>query len=156
MKTLAKFFICIVVIVVAVGIGYLVYKEGQTSGNIATNTSGNIQKDNNNTNKNEETNIIDENKDYIGEEENKENPEEQKEDKKPEENLTEKEPQSKEEPELTGKDKAIDIVKKQYAIEGQTVKFDHMEGENYIIKINSGTAVTWYLVNGATWEAEEY
>ena len=64
----------------------------------------------------------------------------------------EQEPQD----ELTGKDKAIDIVKKQYALEGQIVRYDHMEGTDYIIKINDGTAVTWYIVNGTTWEAEEY
>ena len=31
-----------------------------------------------------------------------------------------------------------------------------MEGENYVIKVKDGTAQTWYLVHGATWEAEEY
>ena len=31
-----------------------------------------------------------------------------------------------------------------------------MEGESYVIKINDGTAVTWYLVDGITWEAAEY
>ena len=86
---------------------------------------------------------------YIGEEENKEEPEEdEKEESEP---SKENKPQ-----ELTGKDKAVDIVKKEYAFDGQTVEYYQMEGENYIIRIKDGTAQTWYLVDGKTWEAEEY
>lgn len=58
--------------------------------------------------------------------------------------------------ELTGEEKAVDIITKKYAYDGQKVTFDHMEGKDFVIKINAGTAVTWYIVNGDTWEASEY
>lgn len=158
MKTFGKIVICIIVVLVAIGIGYLAYNvsEKETGSNALkdTNTSADTQNKTNNSTGNKTTNEIDENKDYIGEEENKEEPREEGESEKTPEQETEKEEQKPEE--LTGKDKAIDIVKKQYAMEGQTVSYDHMEGTDYIIKINEGTAVTWYLVNGTTWEAEEY
>lgn len=154
MKTFGKIVICIVVVLLAIGIGYLTYNGEETGGNTLTNTATNTQNTNNNIQENKEANEIDENKDYIGEEENKE--EEQVQDEQPEENSEQKTQTEQEAPELTGKDKAVDVVKKQYALDGQTVKFDHMEGENYVVKINAGTAVTWYLVDGTTWEAEEY
>lgn len=145
MKTLGKIIICIIVILCAVGIAYLVYNgdEKETNNNTLTNTntSSNV---NNNLENNVSNKLDEENKDYIGDEENKEEPKEEKEQKQ-EEMI-----------ELTGKDKAIDVVKSKYALDGQTVRFDHMEGSDYIIKLNDGTAVTWYLVNGTTWEAEEY
>ena len=106
--------------------------------------------ENNNT-----TNENVENPDYIGEEEKVEAPEDDKEEEDNKNENQENNPGTQE-TELTGKDKAIDIVKREYAIDDQTVRFDHMEGTDYIIKINDGTAVTWYLVNGTTWEAEEY
>ena len=40
--------------------------------------------------------------------------------------------------------------------DGETVRFDHMEAGDYIVKINNGTAITWYIVDGETWKAEEY
>lgn len=139
------------VILAAIGIAYLIYVGGEkeTNGNALSNanTSTNVQ--NNDVEKNETANDVDENTDYIGQEENKEElNENEKTDKKPE--------QEEQQTELTGKDKAIDIVKKQYALDGQTVRFHHMEENDYIIQINEGTAVTWYLVDGTTWEAEEY
>ena len=144
MKTFGKVVICIVVVLVVVVIGYITHKGEKSNSNTLTNTVTSTQ-NTNNKQENIIANEIDENKDYIGEEE------------KQTQEDSEQEKQNKEEvPELTGKDKAVDIVKKQYALDGQTVKFDHMEGENYVVKINDGTAVTWYLVNGATWEAEEY
>lgn len=155
MKTFGKIVICIIVVLVAIGIGYLAYNEGEkeTGNNALKNTNAPTNTVNNNT-ENKTTNEIYENKDYIGEEENKEEPKEDEEAEKTPEQEPEKEEEKTEE--LTGKDKAIDIVEKQYALDGQTVRFDHMEGADYIIKINDGTAVTWYLVNGTTWEAEEY
>ena len=149
MKTFGKIIICVIVVLLAIGIAYLAY-DGQNSNPIA-NQNTNTQNTNNKNKVNEKntiTNEISNNTEYIGEEENKEEPieEEKQESNEPEEVVEE----------LTGKDKAIDIVKKQYAVDGQTVRFDHMEGNNYIIKINDGTAVTWYLVDGTTWEAEEY
>ena len=149
MKAFGKIVICIIVILAAIGIAYLIYggEKNQTNSNVLSNTSTNVQ--NNDVVENETSNDIDEKSDYVGQEENKEELNEyEKIDKEPE--------QVEQQTELTGKDKAIDIVKKQYALEGQTVRFDHMEGNDYIIKINEGTAVTWYLVNGTTWEAEEY
>lgn len=145
MKTFWKIIICILVILTAIGVAYLVYsgEEKNTKTTNIHNTSNDVTED-------ETINEIDENTDYIGEEENKEEPIENK-----EQEATEPEQEEQKE-ELTGKDKAIDIVKKKYAIDEQTVRFDHMEGSDYIIKINDGTAVTWYLVNGTTWEAEEY
>jgi len=158
MKTFGKIIICIIVVVIAILIASLIFNKGEKN---TTNTGANVS--------NTENQIDKENKDYIGleekQEEPKENEEEPKEDEndknavvdesKNQEDTTDKNEEQRE-PELTGKDKAIDVVKKQYATEGQTARFDHMEGENYIIKLNDGTAVTWYLVNGTTWEAEEY
>jgi hypothetical protein len=151
MKAFGKIVICIIVILAAIGIAYLIYigREKETNSNDLSNTNPSTNVQNDDVVKNETSNDINENTDYIGKEENKE---ESKEDEK-----IEKEPEREEQQsELTGEDKAIDIVKKQYALDGQTVRFDHMEGNDYIIKINEGTAVTWYLVNGTTWEAEEY
>lgn len=147
MKTLGKILICIIVVFIAIGVGYLAYNsnEENTSRNSLKNTATNVQNTNNNIAEKNTTNLTEDNKDYIGEEENKE---ELKGDKVPE--------QEEKPVELTGKDKAIDIVQKQYAFDGQTVRFDHMEGNDYVIKLNDGTAVTWYLVDGATWEAVEY
>jgi len=157
MKTFGKIVICILVISLAIGVSYLIYNKGNNSENTSTNalntTKGDIKNNISNTSTQDE---------YIGLEENV-NIQEEKEDNT-EENVSqenekqEEEKKNEEQPkvELTGKEKAIDVVKKQYALEGQTVSFDHMEGENYIVKINEGTALTWYLVNGTTWEAEEY
>lgn len=155
MKTFGKIIICIIVVIAAIGVAYLIFNNGEKD--TSTNVSNTVQNNTDEQSKNNNVNEIDkENKDYIGEEENKEEPEETNEPEttEPEQNVGEKEEQK--EPELTGKDKAVDIVKKQYATDGQTVRFDHMEGNNYVIKLNDGTAVTWYLVNGTTWEAEEY
>lgn len=145
MKSFGKIVICILVILAAIGVSYLIYNGGNE--NNPSKVSGSAQ--NNTNNESSKPNNADKNSEYVGIEENTkgENQEEPKED----ETKTE-EP----EVELTGKDKAVDIVKKQYAMEGQTVRFDHMEGTDYIIKINDGTAVTWYLVDATTWEAEEY
>lgn len=150
MKTLGKIFICILVVVIAVGVGYSAYNSKKTNGDVI-NDSTNTSKNDNNVKENN----VDENKNYIGKEENKEE-EPLEENKEPEQNEETVEQPKQEEKELTGEEKAVDIVKKQYALEGQTVKYDHMEGQNYVIKINAGTAVTWYLVDGNTWEAEEY
>ena len=148
MKTFGKIMICFIIIILAVAIAYSMHtSEKEVNGNTLNSNTPTIKEDSNN-NQTEDTtsNTIDENKDYIGEEEKKselpENNEEQK-----------KEPEAEE---LTGKNKAIDIVKKQYATNGQTVRFDHFEESDYIIKVNEGTAVTWYIVNGTTWEAREY
>ena len=151
MKVFGKIVICIIVILAAIGIAYLIYsgQENQTNSNVISNTNISTNVKNNDVAENEISNDINENVDYVGQEENKEELNEYEQiDKEPE--------QEKQQTELTGKEKAIDIVKKQYALEGQTVRFDHMEGNDYIIKINEGTAVTWYLVSGTTWEAEEY
>ena len=162
MKTFGKLIICIIVILVAISIAYLVYngEDRETNNNALTNTNAatNVSNTNNDTNKNNKANEIDENKDYIGEEENKEDETIQEDTTEQLEKEPDREQEQEEQPEeLTGKDKAIDIIKKQYAMEGQAVGFDHMEGNNYIIKINAGTAETWwYLVDGTTWEAQEY
>lgn len=158
MKTFGKIIICIIVIATAIGMAYLLYTNGEkeTNNKPLTNTNTVANNSNTNSNINNPTNQVDnENIDYIGEEENKE--EETIQDDQSDISQESIEQEKEEQPtELTGKDKAIDIVKKQYAMDGQTVRFDHMEGEDYIIKINEGTAVTWYLVDGTTWEAEEY
>lgn len=155
-KTFGKIVICIIVVVVAIGIAYLIFKSGgenATSTNVSSNTQSKVENQLDSNNKVYE--LDEENKDYIGKEEIEEPEEEkQEQEQEPEQSHGGKADESKEE--LAGKDKAIDIVKKQYAMEGQTVRFDHMEEANYIIKVNDGTAVTWYLVNGTTWEAEEY
>lgn len=150
MKTFGKIVICVLVIISAIGIAYLIYngEPVETSSNTASN--------NENANNNEviEDNVIDkndENTNYIGEEENKEEEIIEEEAEK-----ADSEEKNDTPIELTGKDKAIDIVEKKYALEGQTVRYDHMEGENYVIKINEGTAQAWYIVDGTTWEAEEY
>lgn len=156
MKTIGKLIICILVILTGVGIAMLISNNKETN---STNTSGNITNNstNNETNNNKTHNIENkkENSEYIGIEENVEVPEETKPEKTDEK---EEQTQQKQEEsiELTGEEKAIDIVKKQYALNGQTVGFDHMEGADYIIKLNEGTAITWYIVDGETWEASEY
>jgi len=147
MKTFGKIVICILVILAAIGVSYLLYNGGNENKNDPSKVSGTAQ--NNTNDESNKTNNSDKNNEYVGIEENTEG--ENQEEPKEDETKTE-EP----EVELTGKDKAVDIVKKQYAMEGQTVRFDHMEGTDYIIKINDGTAVTWYLVDATTWEAEEY
>jgi len=152
MKTFEKVVVCIIVVLLAIGVSYLIYSSQEKNIN---NTNANVSASNisqANTNNELYNNISSdnvENTDYVGEEEKTEFTEE-----KADEGAQPSE--DEQETELTGKDKAIDIVKKQYAVEGQTVRFDHMEGTNYIVKINDGTAVTWYLVDGTTWEAEEY
>lgn len=149
MKTFVKIIICIIVVLLAIGVGHLIHTSKENTDNVS-NTISNSQDTSKNVIENNTTIENYENTDYIGEEEKQE---ENIENEETENNDEEQEQESKE---LTGKEKAIDIVKKKYAMEDQTVKFDHMEGENYVIKINAGTAVTWYLVNGTTWEAEEY
>lgn len=151
MKTFGKIIICIIVVIVAIGIAYLISNQNVYNAN--SNATNNNQNDTNNE-LNNTINQTDEDE-YIGLEENVEPLEEPKETEEPEEDLNQEDNQQTE-PELTGEDKAVDLVKKQYATNGQTVKFDHMEGTNYVIKVNAGTAVTWYLVDGTTWEAEEY
>ncbi len=149
MKTFGKIIICILVILIAVWVSYVIYnkenKSENTDTNVSNSTQNNLQNEVNNTSKDDE---------YIGIEENKDEEEPPTEEEKPSEQ--EQEPIEEPKVELTGKDKAIDIVQRKYAQEGQTVRFDHMEGEDYVIKLNNGTAITWYLVNGTTWEAEEY
>ena len=155
MKTFGKIIICIVVILLAIGTAYLIHNNQtiETNSNNLSNT--NTISNNQNTDKEipQDNTIVEdkENTDYIGEEEQQEEVIENEEI----ENNENQDNQDQQE-ELTGKDKAIDIVTKKYAMEGETVKFDHMEGNSYVIKINAGTAVTWYLVDGTTWEAEEY
>ena len=156
MKTFGKIIICIIVVVIAILSATLIFNKGKKN---TTNTGTNVS--------NIENQLDKENKDYIGIEENKEEPEETKEDeeekntlvdeKKEQEEKAEKNEQQKE-PELTGEDKAIDVVKKQYVTDGETVSVDvhHKEGDNYIVSLKAGTAITWYLVNGTTWEVEEY
>ncbi len=152
MKTFTKIIICIIIILLAIGAAYLIHNgenkevNANTTNSINKNTSTNTS---NNTKKDQDTNQINKNEDYIGEEEKKEEPK----DEEPNEPTKTEEPKPQE---LTGKEKAVDIVKNKYAMDGQTVRFDHMEGKDYIIKINEGTAVTWYIVNGTTWEAREY
>lgn len=143
MKTFGKILICIIVIILAVATAYSITTSKKE-------INSNTLNSNNNQEENQPSTPIYENKDYIGEEEkNSELP-------KNEEEPKEEPKKESETEELVGKDKAIDIVKKQYATSGQTVKFDHLEGEDYIIKVNEGTAITWYIVNGTTWEATEY
>lgn len=155
MKTFGKIIICIVVILLAIGTAYLIHNNQtiETNSNNLSNT--NTISNNQNTDKEipQDNTIVEdkENTDYIGEEEQQEEVIENEEI----ENNENQDNQDQQE-ELTGKEKAIDIVKKKYAMEGQTVKFDHMEGSSYVIKINAGTAVTWYLVDGTSWEASEY
>jgi len=155
MKTFGKIIICIVVILLAIGTAYLIHNNQtiETNSNNLSNT--NTISNNQNTDKEtpQDNTIVEdkENTDYIGEEEQQEEVIENEEI----ENNENQDKQDQQE-ELTGKEKAIDIVKKKYAMEGQTVKFDHMEGSSYVIKINAGTAVTWYLVDGTSWEASEY
>lgn len=158
MKTFGKIVICIVVVLIAVGIGYLAYNGEETSGNTLANTATNTKNTNNNVQENKTVNEIDENKDYIGEEENKEEePVEDEESKQTSTNENTKTDKNEQTAELTGEDKAVDVVKKQYALDGQTVEVHHMEGENYVVSIKDGTGATWwYLVDGTTWEAEEY
>ena len=152
MKTFGKIIICIIVILLAVGTAYLIYNNQTRETNNISNTNSNTILNNENVDneklENDETSENNENTEYIGEEEQQEEIIENEE--------TESNKNQDEQEELTGKDKAIDIVTKKYAMEGEIVKFDHMEGNSYVIKINAGTAVTWYLVDGTTWEAEEY
>lgn len=167
MKIVWKIIICVIVIVIAVGAGYLIFNGGKEKDtNASANLSNNMHNNSESQLHTDKSNEVDiENKDYIGEEENRDEQDESETSDTttvPDESSEENEEQTTNssegqvEPELSGKDKAVDIVTKQYATEGQTVRFDHMKGENYIIKLNDGTAVTWYIVNGTTWEAEEY
>lgn len=150
MKTFGKIIICLIVILLAVGTAYLIHSNQtrETNNNNISNTILNNENVDNEKLENDETSENNENTEYIGEEEQQEEIIENEE--------TESNKNQDEQEELTGKDKAIDIVTKKYAMEGEIVKFDHMEGNSYVIKINAGTAVTWYLVDGTTWEAEEY
>ena len=158
MKTFGKIIICIIVILLAVGTAYLIHNNQtrETNNNNISNTNSNTILNNENVdNEKSENDVTSENKEnteYIGEEEQSQEEIIENEETKNNENQDDKDKQE----ELTGKDKAIDIVTKKYAMEGEIVKFDHMEGNSYVIKINAGTAVTWYLVDGTTWEASEY
>ena len=125
--------------------------ENNQTESISGNTSNTSQNENNNNNentseKNEQENVentkTEDQEEYVGKEEQ---------DSQEGNNQDDTETQ-----ELTGEEKAVDIVKKKYARSGETVRFDHMEAGDYVVKINNGTAVTWYIVNGQTWEAEEY
>ena len=155
MKTFGKIIICIIVILLAIGTACLIHNNQtqETNNNKISNTNTTSKNQNTDNEKvdNSATSENNENK-YIGEEEQQqeeiiENEETENTENKDNQNMQE---------ELTGKDKAIDIVTKKYAMEGEVVKFDHMEGSSYVIKINAGTAVTWYIVDGTTWEASEY
>ena len=151
MKTFGKIIICIMVIFLAVVVAHLINNHKKTA-DTSTNTSFN-NASNKNQNKIDSNTIANkENTDYIGKEEQSSQIEEEK----PTQEETNQQQNSQQEVELIGEKKAIDIVKKQYATNGQIVEFDHMEGENYVIKVKEGTAQTWYLVDGASWEAEEY
>ena len=157
MKTFGKIIICILIILVGVGIATLIFNNKETnSTDTSTNITNNMQNNSKNELNNNITNSVENKEDteYIGIEEYVKEPEEET---TPDEGSEQSQEQPKEQQvELTGEEKAIDIVKKQYALEGQTVRFDHMEGTDYIIKLNDGTAVTWYIVDGETWEASEY
>ncbi len=152
MKTFGKVIICILVVLIAIGIAYLMYSKQneEVNGNVSSNGTSLAD--------NKKENEIDKNEDYIGEEENIKDPEQSEETPKTDDENKDEEKgeDNTESKDLTGTEKAIYVVKKEYALDGQTVAFDHMEGNNYVIKVNSGTAVTWYLVDGTTWEAEEY
>ena len=161
MKALKKIIIFLIVVIAILGISYIAYNNGgikpvSSNNMVNENAINNSTQVNNNTSKNETTNTNNEeaenqeDEEYIGKEEqdsqtNQDNKEKEEEDNKNDENE-----------ELTAEEKAVDIVTKQYALNGETVRFDHMEDGDYIIKINNGTAVTWYIVDGETWEAEEY
>lgn len=156
MKTFGKIIICIIVILLAIGTACLIHNNQtqETNSNKISNTNTTSKNQNTDNEKvdNSATSENNENTEYIGEEEQQqeeiiENEETENTENKDNQNMQE---------ELTGKDKAIDIVTKKYAMEGEVVKFDHMEGSSYVIKINAGTAVTWYIVDGTTWEASEY
>lgn len=155
MKTFGKIIICIIVILLAIGTACLIHNNQtrETNNNKISNTNTTSKNQNTDNEKvdNSETSENNENTEYIGEEEQQEESLENEE----KENNENQESEEKQD-ELTGKDKAIDIVTKKYAMEGEVVKFDHMEGSSYVIKINAGTAVTWYIVDGTTWEASEY
>lgn len=151
MKKFGKIIICIIVVILAIVLAYRISKQNteKTSTNTSNHTQNNINNESGqNTNKPSED-------EYIGLEENIESKENQEEEI-PEEDEDAKEQPEATKPELTGKDKAVDMVQKQYAKANQTVTFDHMEGTNYVVMMKDGTAITWYLVNGTTWEAEEY
>ena len=149
MKTFGKIVICILVILLAIGTAYVINNnQSIETNNKESNTILSNQNQDNSKTENNVTIENVENTDYIGEEEQQE---EIIENVEQEENINEEKQE-----ELTGKEKAVDIVTKKYAMEGEVVKFDHMEGNGYVIKINAGTAVTWYLVDGTTWEAMEY
>ena len=155
MKTFGKIIICIIVILLAIGTACLIHNNQtqETNSNKISNTNTTSKNQNIDNEKvdNSATSENNANTEYIGEEEQQEESLENEE----KENNENQESEEKQD-ELTGKDKAIDIVTKKYAMEGEVVKFDHMEGSSYVIKINAGTAVTWYIVDGTTWEASEY
>lgn len=151
MKKLGKIIICVIVVILAIALANRINKQNAEKS--SSNTS-NFNQNQTNVESSKNTNQPNEDE-YIGLEENIESSEKEEEKEIPEDNKEEIQTESTK-PELTGKDKAVDIVQKEYATIGQTVTFDHMEGTNYVIKMNAGTAVTWYIVNGTTWEAEEY
>lgn len=157
MKTLKKIIIFLIIVIAILVISYVAYNNGITptsNNNVANeNAINNLEEQSGNTSKNEMTNTNADNEknsdeEYIGKEE--------QESQNNEENVEDKEDEKSDNEELTGEEKAVDIVTKKYALSGETVRFDHMEAGDYIVKINNGTAVTWYIVDGQTWEAEEY
>lgn len=155
-----KLIIFLIIIVAVVLISYVAHENGVTP--ISNNNILNVNKTNsvgeqdNNTSKNEMNNLNTENDKKKDEEEKEFIGKEEQESQSNQEKIENKDDGKTESEELTGEERAVDIVTKKYALSGETVRFDHMEAGSYIIKINNGTAVTWYIVDGQTWEAEEY
>ena len=159
-----KLIIFLIIILATILISYVAYENGVTptlNNNQSKNPINSIGEQISNTTKNETVNSTSDNnknddinekeEEYIGKEE-----QESQDNEKEKENKNEGNIEENNNVELTGKEKAVDIVTKEYALNGETVRFDHMEAGDYIIKINNGTAVTWYIVDGKTWQAEEY
>ena len=157
-----KLTIILIVVVVIILISYISYEMGISStlnNNIKSENSINsVGEQTHDTSKNEISNSNTENnnnnqkdEEYIGKEEKESQDSEEK-----VENKSEESGEKNNNAELTGEEKAVDIVTKEYALNGETVRFDHMEAGDYIVKINNGTAITWYIVDGETWKAEEY
>ena len=155
-----KLIIFLIIIVAIVLISYVAYENGvitTLNNNVSNGNVINIvDEQSSNTAKNEitnsktekDTNKNQEEEEYIGKEE--------QESQKNEEIVEKNEDEKSDNQELTGEEKAVNIVTKEYALNGETVRFDHMEAGDYIVKINNGTAITWYIVDGDTWEAQEY
>lgn len=160
MKRIIIFLIIIVAILL---ISYVAYENGFTPTsnnnvskgniiNIVGEQISNISKNEiTNSNTENDTNNNEEEEEYIGKEE-----QESQKNEEDEEKVEKNEAGKSDNQELTGEEKAVDIVTKEYALSGETVRFDHMESGDYIVKINNGTAITWYIVDGETWEAQEY